>query len=472
MWRHARRRDSGKDPALAGDKATIRFEGRDLVCRADASVAAALWEHGIRHLSHSPKYGRPRGVTCARGHCTACLMRVDGVPNVRVCETPVRDGMVVERQDAGAFYGAPMQKMLALGSDLVPVGFYYKWFTKPAVLSRAFLGAIRPLTGIGRLPDAAPVDGPLAAQDLGRLGTVVIGAGAAGLRAAAAAPGPVTLVDENDRLGGLRLAALDEAASAPGLAGFAGLTDARAELRRLAEAVGGGGHDLRLGVRAVAGYHPGGLVLRDGADLIRLSCEHLVWAAGALDAPGLFPGNDLPGVLGPRALLRLLVRDGLDVAGRTVLLIGGGVDLWLCAALLAARDARPVVVLEGDQDEDAVAAAATRRWPLHTGLRLARTVGVGGELRAEFAPRDCGGGRLDLAADLAVICRRAKPAYDIPYQLGVPLALAPERGGFQPAGSEGPGWSTRIAGGPRITFVGEAAGQEPAAALAGAREAS
>ena len=86
---------------MASDKVCIRFKGKALECRPDTTVAVALWENGVRHLSHSPKYGRPRGVTCARGHCTACLMRVDGVPSVRVCETPVRDGMVVERQDAG-----------------------------------------------------------------------------------------------------------------------------------------------------------------------------------------------------------------------------------------------------------------------------------------------------------------------------------------------------------------------------------
>ena len=87
----------------------IRFEGNTLECRPDTTVAVALWENGVRHLSNSPKYGRPRGLTCARGHCTACLMRVDQIPNVRTCELPVREGMEVGRQEAGAFYAAPMQ---------------------------------------------------------------------------------------------------------------------------------------------------------------------------------------------------------------------------------------------------------------------------------------------------------------------------------------------------------------------------
>ena len=66
----------------------------------------------------------------------------------------MREGLEVERQDAGAFYAAPMQKMLSAGHAFFPVGFYYKWFTKPPAMSRFFLDRIRPLTGIGRLPGA------------------------------------------------------------------------------------------------------------------------------------------------------------------------------------------------------------------------------------------------------------------------------------------------------------------------------
>ena len=35
------------------------------------------------------------------GSCPNCLMQVDGIPNVRSCTEPARDGMRVERQNAG-----------------------------------------------------------------------------------------------------------------------------------------------------------------------------------------------------------------------------------------------------------------------------------------------------------------------------------------------------------------------------------
>ncbi len=281
---------------------TITFEDKPLVCRPDTSLAVALWDHGIRHLSHSHKYGRPRGVTCARGHCTNCLLRVDGVPNVRSCEMPVRDGMVVASQDTGAFYGAPMQKMLSLGSAWLPVGFYYKWFTKPASLSRFFLNRIRPLTGVGRLPDpvTSPIDLPAAGtaagsrissqSDLGHFETIIVGGGPSGLRAARSQPGPALLIDDCATVGGQRLAALRELAAhhdSP-LARFPSLATA---LNRLEQAVAElpAADQMRFmgGCKAVAGYYPNGLLLRQGDNLQTARFNNLVWEAASTGASDL-----------------------------------------------------------------------------------------------------------------------------------------------------------------------------------------
>ncbi len=40
----------------------------------------------------------PRGLFCAIGRCTDCVMTVDGVPNVRTCVTLVEGGMSIETQ--------------------------------------------------------------------------------------------------------------------------------------------------------------------------------------------------------------------------------------------------------------------------------------------------------------------------------------------------------------------------------------
>jgi predicted molibdopterin-dependent oxidoreductase YjgC len=61
-------------------------------------IAAALHDHGVYVLRYSIRHKRPHGFFCAIGHCSSCLMEVDGRPNVRVCVEPLREGMVVRRQ--------------------------------------------------------------------------------------------------------------------------------------------------------------------------------------------------------------------------------------------------------------------------------------------------------------------------------------------------------------------------------------
>ncbi len=472
------------NPASDSDtnKATITFDGKAVSCRPDTSLAVALWDHGVRHLSHSHKYGRPRGVTCARGHCTNCLMRVDGVPNVRTCETTVLPGMEVNTQDTGAFYGAPMQKLLSLGSAWMPVGFYYKWFTKPASLSRFFLDRIRPLTGVGRLPDAARGVRALPAApaaevttqkaDLGRFANIVVGAGPTGLQAARHLAGRTLLVDDCAIAGGQRLAALRElAADRNGtLARFPTLASALERIESAADGLAANSAVQFMGAaKAVAGYFPDGVLVRQGDNLMTARFDNLVWAAGALDTIGLFPGNDTPGLFGPRALYRLLTRDGLQVNGRHAVLIGGGLDFWLCAALLASRGATLNLVVTESGCQSEVAAAVDLKWSLNTGVVLKEIKGIGGhKVQATFDPHGSApgptGSHMHLEADLAVICNTGKPAYDIPYQLGADLALVPQRGGFVPRGcqeSEDRIFKQALPGGAEISFAGEALGLLP-----------
>ena len=77
---------------------TIYFDGRPIEAFEGEPVAAALMGAGVRAFRRTARRGEPRGVFCAIGRCTDCMMVVDGVPNTRTCVTPVRDGMRVETQ--------------------------------------------------------------------------------------------------------------------------------------------------------------------------------------------------------------------------------------------------------------------------------------------------------------------------------------------------------------------------------------
>jgi len=80
-------------------KVTIYYGDRPIEALESEPIAAALINAGIRAFRKTPKLGTPRGIFCAIGRCTDCMMTVDGKPNVRTCITLVRDGMHVEFQE-------------------------------------------------------------------------------------------------------------------------------------------------------------------------------------------------------------------------------------------------------------------------------------------------------------------------------------------------------------------------------------
>ena len=91
-----------KHPILSfkrGRRVAFTFDGKTIYGYENEPIAAALHDNGIRDYRDSIRLDRPRGFFCAIGHCSSCFMVVDGRPNVRVCIEPLREGMVVERQE-------------------------------------------------------------------------------------------------------------------------------------------------------------------------------------------------------------------------------------------------------------------------------------------------------------------------------------------------------------------------------------
>lgn len=80
------------------EKVSFSFNGQPLEGYAGEPIVAALHAAGITVLKHSHELNRPRGLFCAIGNCSSCLMTVNGMPNVRVCVEPLIEGMSVETQ--------------------------------------------------------------------------------------------------------------------------------------------------------------------------------------------------------------------------------------------------------------------------------------------------------------------------------------------------------------------------------------
>lgn len=85
-------------------KVWIEVDSKKIEALEGEPIAAALLAAGVSTFRFTSGRKEPRGVFCAIGLCTDCVMIVDGVPNVRTCVTPVRDGMKIETQvGRGAF---------------------------------------------------------------------------------------------------------------------------------------------------------------------------------------------------------------------------------------------------------------------------------------------------------------------------------------------------------------------------------
>ena len=78
-----------------GDPVRIIVNGEVAEAYLGETVATALMALGIRQFRKTRSKGEPRGVYCGMGMCYECLVTVDGVDNVRACQTTVREGMEI-----------------------------------------------------------------------------------------------------------------------------------------------------------------------------------------------------------------------------------------------------------------------------------------------------------------------------------------------------------------------------------------
>lgn len=74
------------------------YDGLKITGYEGEPISVALEAAGVRIHRYTKKYHKPRGVFCAIGRCTDCVMVVDGKPNVRTCITPLAEGMCVQTQ--------------------------------------------------------------------------------------------------------------------------------------------------------------------------------------------------------------------------------------------------------------------------------------------------------------------------------------------------------------------------------------
>jgi sarcosine oxidase, subunit alpha len=394
------------------------FQGDAIDAFAGDTIGSALFASGRRVFSRSFKYHRPRGLLCCSGHCANCQMTVDGVPNVRVCTTPVRDGVEVRGQNVvGSLDRDLMSVTDKLGGPFTPPGFYYKTFIRPRRLWPLYERFLRGAAGLGRLdPDGARrerVDAEYRHVDC-----LVLGGGHAGLEAALEAAGrgeSVAVVDEGPEVGGTLLADADGIVLA----------------RELAARASGAGVDLVTPATAIGLFEQNFVPVAHGNLLLKYRAGRVVVASGIVEQPLVFPGNDLVGVMLPDGVRRLVNYWSVKPGNRAVVLTAD--DRGLAAAAdLATAGVEVADVLDFRQGTPPNIEAQGRKG------RVAQ-VGVNGRWT------DC---------DLVVMSGSPQPNYKLLAQAGARVEYDGARGIFVPtdlpAGVEAVGAVTGDIGAPAV----------------------
>jgi sarcosine oxidase subunit alpha len=387
--------DAARGPALE-----VRIADSSIRAYADESVAAAAIAAGARVLSRSLKYHRPRTFFCLEGHCSGCLVRLGGVPNLRACQAPCAPGAEIEGQNA--FPSAEVD-LLGAVDFLFSRGLdHHTLMTGSSVLNRLANKVVRQLSGLGKLPDRAATQLPEVADQ--SIDVCVIGAGPAGLAAALAcaeAGRSTLLVDDQLRPGG-SLRADPRTSETTHI----GTGRERAELA-LAQTIRAG---VTVLSRATAiGFFPeddgGVLAVAAPEQLHRVKARAWIWATGGYPVNLPFADNDRPGVIAARAVGRLLIDHG----------ILGGDKVCVVEVPEVADDAAVLA------QALAAAGADVVRVP------LAQTLGARG--RSWVTAVDTANGRVD--CDLVAVAAIPSPASEGPRQQGCKVTLDPARGGFR-----------------------------------------
>ncbi len=337
---------------------SFTWNGKKYTGFAGDTIVSALIANGVEIFSRSFKYKRPRGVLSASFHDPNCTVQVDDEPNVRGAHRELQAEMIIIPENVWPSLSFDVRSANQTVSRFLSAGFYYKTFMKPQrlwpiyqkILGRFAAGGITSQDAEHGYYDKRYI----------HVDVCVAGGGPAGMSAAIAAAksgASVLLVEEEYELGG-HLRYGDEAA----------LTTV-SELRRevtalknievLTNSAVTGRYDMNwLGViQRQPGISVKGHQLHER--LCKVRAKTLVVAAGLIERPYVFAGNDLAGIILSTGVRRLLNLHSV-LPGKNAVVFTANQDGDACIADLIKAGA-VVRVVDARKGENIVQATGDKR---------------------------------------------------------------------------------------------------------------